>query len=116
MRYLIHRLSARAVLGYARAEDGERFPFRLDESATRRCIVYGNNEQEDNALFYQTMCVLHGGRYPERIRERVCTELTDAVFYMDFVGIFDRSDADRQRKAKSLFRPERIMLDFGSRE
>ena len=63
VKYLIHRLSARAVLGYAR-EDGDHFSFCLDKNATRRCVVYGNNEQEDNALFYQTVCVLHGGTFP----------------------------------------------------
>ena len=115
VKYLIHRLSARAVLGYAR-EDGDRFSFCLDESATRRCVVYGNNEQEDNALFYQTMCVLHGGTFPSASGERIRAELSDVIFYMDFAGIFDRADQDRQKKAESLFRPEGVTLDFGTGE
>lgn len=113
MRYLIHRLSARAVLSYAKAETDEHYSFHLDANATRRCIAYGNNEQEDNALFYQCICALHGGAFPAAGDIRTCTDLADVLFYMDFAGIFDRNDTERQKKAESLFRPEGITLDFG---
>lgn len=46
-------------------------------------------------------------------------ELSQLLCYLDFGGIFDRSAAQkgvelRQRKAKSLFRPEGVTLDLGS--
>ena len=59
-RYRIYSLSARAVLSYAQAED-DRYIFRLSRKATEKCKVYGAaHEQDDNALFYQIMCVLRG--------------------------------------------------------
>lgn len=116
--YKIHRLSAQAVLGYAKAEEGERYSFHLSETMTSRCILPGTDVQEANALFYQIMRVLHSRRFPERSDERIYTELADAIFYMDFSGIFDggqsRKNLDRQKKAESMFRPEGITLDFGT--
>ena len=77
------------------------------------------HEQDDNALFYQIMCVLHGDAFTGRPGGQLVTDLSDIIFYMDFSGIFDRSGARkkhliRQEKAKALFRPEGVSLDFGS--
>jgi len=116
--YKIHRLSAQTMLGYAKAEDGERYSFHLSEDMTRRCILPGTDAQEDNALFYQIMRVLHSERFPEQRNETIYTELADVIFYMDFSGIFDgrqsRKNLDWQKKAESMFRPEGITLDFGT--
>lgn len=119
-RYKIHTLSAKAVIGFAKAEEDERYSYRLSAAATRRCIAYGTGEQDDNALFYQIMCVLHGGRYPVLENARLVTDLEDVIFYMDFSVIFDRSSSqkylDRQSKAESMFRPEGVSLNFGNGE
>ena len=112
-KYRIFMLSARAVMSFAKEQDGV-YRFELDWNATERCKVAGAaHEQEGNALFYQLMC--HRQRkYKEPDDEQVITELSDILFYMNFEGIFDRSNQVRQDKARDMFRPEGITLDFGN--
>ncbi len=57
-------------------------------------ITFRASEQDDNALFYQIMCVLHGDAFTGRPGGQLVTDLSDIIFYMDFSGIFDRSGAD----------------------
>ena len=83
--YKIYRLSARTVLGYAKPEDDDRYSFRLSKTATRKCILPNSEAQEDNALFYQIMCVLHGGRFPEIEKQSILPDLCETIFIMDFV-------------------------------
>ena len=119
VKYRIYELSARAVISYGRQQDGT-YTFRLSAAETERCkSLSAPHEQDDNALFYQTMCVLHGDTFTEAPGGQMVTDLSDIIFYMDFSGIFDRSGARkkhliRQEKAKALFRPEGVSLDFGS--
>lgn len=118
IKYRIYRLSARAVMGYGQ-RDGDWFSFSLNKSATEQCMLGTLHEQEDNALFYQIMDELHGGKFSKPADGKIVTDLADVIFYMDFSGIFDRTSqekkyTDRQIKAKSMFRPEGITLDFGS--
>ena len=116
LRYQIHSLSAMTLLGYAEHWI-DRYRYRLDKDQTRRCILRADEEQEDNALFYQTMCVLHDGRFPELEEGTICKELSDVIFYMDFSGIFDRGSSakalERQQKAMDMFRVGGIRLNFG---
>ena len=119
-RYRIYSLSARAILSYARSED-DRYIFRLSSKATEKCKVYGAaHEQDDNALFYQIMCVLRGDGFVIPRKQQVIPDLADVIFYVDFGGIFDRSGSnkylERQKKAEDMFRPEGITLDFGRGE
>ncbi len=118
-RYQIFQLSARAVMSYAvETEDG--YSFDLSVSATEKCRSRtATHEQDSNALFFQTMCVLRGDNYAEPGDGTLITDLSDAIFYMDFAGVFDRSAANkkqrlRQEKARAMFRPEGVGLDFGS--
>ena len=118
-RYQIFQLSARAVMSYAvETEDG--YSFDLSVSATEKCKSRtATHEQDSNALFFQTMCVLRGDDYAEPGDGTLITDLSDAIFYMDFAGVFDRSAANkkqrlRQEKARAMFRPEGVGLDFGS--
>ena len=119
VRYKIHSLSAMTLLGYAE-QDTDHYRFRLNENEIRQCIIRADDEQEDNALFYQIMCVLHGGRFPEIEEGSVCKELSDVIFFMDFSGIFDRGNTgkalERQTKAMDMFRPAGIRLNFGTEE
>lgn len=118
-KYRIYELSARAVISYGTQEDGA-YNFSLDRTATEKCKrPAALHEQDSNALFFQIMCVLCGDDYTERKDERLIPDLADQIFYMDFSGIFDRSGERgrqqlRQEKAKALFRPEGVSLDFGS--
>ncbi len=62
---------------------------------------------------------LHGGKFTLPAGGKVVTDLSEILFYMDFSGIFDRTGRqrkymDRQKKAESMFRPDGIILDFGS--
>ena len=116
--YQIYELSARAVMSYAAEQDGV-FTFTLNRSATEHCKVPGaRHEQDSCAMFHQLMYQLHGEGWRERSDEKV-TALSDVLFYMDFAGIFDRrgtgrTQQARREKARDMFRPEGITLDFGS--
>ena len=119
VKYRIYELSARAVISYGRQQDGT-YTFHLSAAETEKCkSLSAPHEQDDNALFYQIMCVLHGDAFTGAPEGQLVTDLSDVIFYMDFSGIFDRSGARknhliRQEKAKALFRPEGVSLDFGS--
>ena len=119
VKYRIYELSARAVISYGRQQDGA-YTFHLSAVETEKCkSLSAPHEQDDNALFYQAMCVLHGDAFTGAPEGQLVTDLSDVIFYMDFSGIFDRSGARkkhliRQEKAKALFRPEGVSLDFGS--
>ena len=119
VKYRIYELSARAVISYGRQQDGT-YTFHLSAAETEKCkSLSAPHEQDDNALFYQIMCVLHGDAFTGTPDGQLVTDLSDIIFYMDFSGIFDRSGARknhliRQEKAKALFRPEGVSLDFGS--
>ena len=119
-KYRIYELSARAVISHAREVDGV-YRFHLNQRATEKCkSVSALHEQDDNALFFQTMCVLHGNDFAVPSDDRLITDLSDVIFYMNFEGIFDHSGTgkqlERQRKAKDMFRPEGVCLNFGSGE
>ena len=118
MRYRIYELSARAVACYARETDGV-YTFHLNRAATEWCRVYGAlHEQDSNALFFQTMCVLRGDDFTEPDDGALITDLSDVVFYMNFDRVFDRSTSPKhlecQRKAEDMFRPGGVRLDFGA--
>ena len=119
VKYRIYELSARAVISYGREQDGA-YTFHLSAAEAEKCkSLSAPHEQDDNALFYQIMCVLHGDAFTGRPGGQLVTDLSDIIFYMDFSGIFDRSGDRkkhliRQEKAKALFRPEGVSLDFGS--
>ena len=116
--YRIYELSARAVMSYAAEKDGV-YTFALNRSATEHCKVPGaKHEQDSCAMFHQLMYELQGKGWRERGEEKV-TALSDVLFYMDFAGIFDRrgtgrTQQARREKARDMFRPEGITLDFGS--
>ena len=119
VKYRIYELSARAVISYGRQQECA-YAFQLSAAETEKCkSLSAPHEQDDNALFYQIMCVLHGDAFTGAPGGQLVTDLSDIIFYMDFSGIFDRSGARkkhliRQEKAKALFRPEGASLDFGS--
>ena len=116
--YQIYELSARAVMSYA-AEQNGIYTFALNRNATEHCKVPGaRHEQDSCAMFHQLMFQLQGKRWRERGEEKI-TALSDVLFYMDFAGIFDRRGTGRtqqvrREKARDMFRPEGITLDFGS--
>ena len=118
-KYRIYELSTRAVISYGREQDGV-YTFHLSAAETEKCkSLSAPHEQDDNALFYQIMCVLHGDAFTGTPSGHLVTDLSDIIFYMDFSGIFDRSGSRkkhliRQEKARALFCPEGVSLDFGS--
>ena len=119
IRYFIRRLSVAAMLSYAKPMGNDIYSFDLAEAQTAS-VLMGNGEtmQEDSAIFFQTMCVLHGDEYEQPTEDTVIPDLCDVMLYLDFSGIFDRN-ADNpktaliQKKTESMFRPEGITLDFG---
>ena len=114
IKYKIHRLSARAVMGYAKETAQGIYSFHLNSAATEKCKASAQVEQDDNALFYQIMDELHGGNFTLPTDGKVVTDLSEILFYMDFAGIFDHTGRqkkyiDRQKKAESMFRPDGIL-------
>lgn len=120
IRYKIPTLSAQAIIAYAKS-DGlpERYRFRLNKRETESTIMrQGETYQEDNAIFFQTMCALKGHDYKHPTYDTVIEDLYDVIVYIDFNGIFDRDASNpkialKQKKAESMFRPSGIQLDFG---
>lgn len=63
IRYLIRRLSVQAMLSYAKPIDKEHYSFALTPAQTKSVIMGdGDTWQEDNAIFFQAMCILNGSR------------------------------------------------------
>ncbi|MBR1739049.1 MAG: hypothetical protein IJ737_02055 [Ruminococcus sp.] len=113
--YKIYEISVRALLAYAKPCSGGWY-FFLDKTATERCLKLPVREQEENALFDQLMIMR--GRPITSKDGTVIDSLAEDIFYADFSGIFDRNAgnpyyATLQSKAKSLFLPGNLMLDFG---
>ena len=119
LRYLIRRLSVQAMLSYAKPNDQGTYSFALTPAQTKS-VIMGDGEtwQEDNAIFFQAMCVLRGEKYRQPTSDTLISDLADVIFYLDFKGIFDR-DADNpkvalmQKKTEAMFSPEGITLNFG---
>ena len=91
-RYRIYLLSAKTILSYAK-EEGGAVTIALNRDATRRCVVSGRQEQEENALFFQIQCALHGDGFIPTEEPGVVEDLSAVLCYVDFSGIFDRSPA-----------------------
>ena len=92
-RYRIYLLSAKTILSYAK-EEGGAVTIALNRDATRRCVVSGRQEQEENALFFQIQCALHGDGFTPTEESGVVEDLSAVLCYVDFSGIFDRSSAE----------------------
>ena len=119
LRYLIRRLSVQAMLSYAQPIGEDQYSFSLTPAQTKE-VIMGDGEtwQEDNAIFFQAMCILRGEKYKEPTSDTLISDLADVILYLDFKGIFDR-DADNpkaalmQKKTEAMFSPEGITLNFG---
>lgn len=116
-RYRIYLLSAQSILSYAK-EEGGAVTIALNRDATRRCVVSDRQEQEENALFFQIQCALHGDGFIPTEEPGVVEDLSTVLCYVDFSGIFDRSPASPrvarlQALAETMFRPEGVTLDLG---
>lgn len=119
IRYLIRRLSVQAMLSYAKPINQGTYSFALTPAQTKS-IIMGDGEtwQEDNAIFFQAMCILHGSEYEQPPEDALLSDLSDVLLYLDFKGIFDRDAGNpkvalMQKKTESMFRPEGITLNFG---
>lgn len=99
LRYLIRRLSVQAMLSYAKPNDQGTYSFALTPAQTKS-VIMGNGDtwQEDNAIFFQAMCILRGEKYKEPTSNTLISDLADVILYLDFKGIFDR-DADNPKAA-----------------
>lgn len=116
-RYRIYLLSAKTILSYAK-EEGKAVTIALNRDAARRCQLPGRQEQEENALFFQIQCALHGDGFILTEEPGVVEDLSAVLCYVDFSGIFDRSPAlprvaRLHALAEELFRPEGVTLDLG---
>lgn len=121
IKYQIYRLSAKSIMSFAEKRSGVQteYKYKLSFEQTEKCKIYtAKHEQEDNALFHQIMCVLHGDNFVKPTDKKLITDLSSIICVVDFEGIFDRNTsdkkyADRQKKAESMFAPDGIGLDLG---
>lgn len=116
-RYRIYLLSAKTILSYAK-EEGGAVSIALNRDAARRCQLPGRQEQDENALFFQIQCALHGDGFTPTEEPGVIEDLSAVLCYVDFSGIFDRNGvsprvARLQALAETMFRPEGVTLDLG---
>ncbi len=114
-KYRIITYSAQEMLSYAGEKDGA-YTITLNETAIRKSILPGAAaEQEENALFYQAMCVIGCKAEADRRDRPIRYELADVIIYVDFSGIFDRGSSkrslERQRKAEAMFTPQGITFE-----
>ncbi len=118
VKYRIYELSARAVISYGRQQECA-YAFQLSAAETEKCkSLSAPHEQDDNALFYQTMCVLRGDAFTGTPGGQLVTDLSDIIFYMDFSGIFDRSGARKtigDCQLSKLYAYNGLMLSSGIR-
>ena len=106
IRYLIRRLSVPVMLSYAQPSGEDQYTFSLTPAQTKSIIMGdGDTWQEDNAIFFQTMCVLHGSEYEQPTEDALLSDLSDVLLYLDFKGIFDR-DAGNPKAAIMQKRPK----------
>lgn len=66
VKYRIYELSARAVISYGRQQECA-YAFQLSAAETEKCkSLSAPHEQDDNALFYQTISLsLHRQQWPK---------------------------------------------------
>ena len=99
VRYKIPMLSAKAILAYAKPVGEDVYSFNLNKAETSSVLLnHGDTYQDDNAVFYQLMSMLHRDGYSPEDDEMIIDDLYDAIIYLDFAGIFDRS-ADYPKNA-----------------
>ena len=119
IRYRIYELSAKAIMSYAQAVGEDKWVFDLDRKATRHCVIWdAPDEQDDSALFFQTMCALRGSEYEQPADGTVVEDLSDIIVYVSFSDIFEHMSGQkkytvRQRKAECMFSDDGIVLDMG---
>ena len=114
--YKIFTLSVRKMLGYAKP-DGDSFILSLGQATAQSCMKGTGSDKAENALFLQILSVLNISL--ENSDSKASKALSEVIFYADFTRIFDRTSASSyytllRRKAEALFRPEGILVDFGS--
>ena len=64
VRYKIPMLSAKAILAYAKPVDEDIYSFNLNKAETASVLLnHGETYQDDNAVFYQLMSMLHSDGY-----------------------------------------------------
>lgn len=82
LRYLIRRLSVKAMLSYAKSIDQEHYSFSLTPAQTKSVIMGdGDTWQEDNAIFFQAMCILRGEKYRQPTSDMLISDLADVILY-----------------------------------
>ncbi len=72
IRYKIPMLSARAMLAFAKPLGEDVYSFNLNKAETTSTLLnHGETYQDDNAVFYQLMSVLHRDGYSPKEEELI---------------------------------------------
>ena len=84
IRYKIPMLSARAMLAFAKPLGEDVYSFTLNKAETTSVLLnHGETYQDDNAVFYQLMSMLHRDGYSPKEDELIIDDLYDAIIYLD---------------------------------
>ena len=82
IRYLIRRLSVRAMLSYAQPIGEDQYTFSLTPAQTKEVIMGdGDTWQEDNAIFFQAMRILRVEKYRQPTPDILISDLAEVIFY-----------------------------------
>ena len=91
IRYMIHTLSAKAIMSFSKENEDGSYSFQLSKNETVKCKLNRNYLlQDDMPICFQAMCVLNGNGYKYEKPFRDNEALLDILVYIDFSGIFDR--------------------------
>ena len=88
VRYKIPMLSAKAILAYAKPVGEDIYTFNLNKAETASVLLnHGETYQDDNAVFYQLMSMLHRDGYSPKDDELIINDLydVDSVFDIEII-------------------------------
>ena len=90
IRYMIHTLSAKAVMSFSKENEDGSYSFQLSQIETDKCKLNRNYLlQDDMPICFQAMCVLKGNGYKYGVtREKVDSRRQMLLF----VGLNDNRD------------------------
>ena len=84
IRYMIHTLSAKAIMSFSKQNEDGSYSFLLSQNETDKCKLNRNYLlQDDMPICFQAMCVMKGNGYKYGDPFQDNEALLDILVYMD---------------------------------